>query len=92
MDIDECVSQPDAGKKPQIPSSPKKLDYEEEIKPVEVKREIATQQISEQDIISGWETIKNNDTTLNQSIAVVDFDNSELPLTKVGDDQVNITP
>lgn len=36
---------------------------------------------SEFDMTSGWETIKNN-VDINQSVAVVDLSNSELPLTQ----------
>lgn len=91
MDIDEFDSQPEA-KKPPVPaaSKPDHKDLKEseiksDVKPVEIKRE--TPQLSMLDMTSGWETIKNNDSTLNQTVASVDFNNSELPLVQGEDGQ-----
>lgn len=42
--------------------------------------------ISELDLTSGWETIKNG-ANLNQTVSVPDFNNSELPLTQGEDGQ-----
>lgn len=68
-----------------------KVDTEpiEKVEPCDFNRKM---KVSEMDLTSGWETVKN-DAVLNQSVAFVDLINSELPLTQGKDgEQVNLQP